>query len=232
MNFHVIIPAHMGSKRFPGKAMHEINGKPMIGHVIKSALASHGVQKVFVATNDHSIAKYSNWCGAIPVMTSNEPVNGTERVAEAANTLNIPSDDIVVNVQADQPFFPMDLIPKLVNKLKTIFYYTYFVGTIYYRGAFKDDQNTVKILSDNDGVEALYFTRSLKMPGAYKHIGIYAYEMDILQRYAQERPGRLEQLERLEQLRFIEARYRMMVIESTVDVISINTPEDLKCLPL
>ena len=220
--FHVIIPARYLSERFIGKSITLINGKPMIAHVIESASKSDGVKEVHVATDSERIAAIALNYRANVIMTSSKHVCGTDRVCEAANFLKIPDNEIVVNVQADQPFFGPKLIESLIKPL--INTAGWAMSTLRYPNP-TSDPDCVKVVIAADG-SALYFSRA-SMSGAYKHIGMYAYSVSFLRYFNFMPQSKLEKAEGLEQLRALENNARIMTVLSPEAVVSINKREDM-----
>lgn len=242
MRFTVLIPARFGSSRFPGKPLARIAGRPMIEHVHAAAAAS-GASKVVVATDDERIASACRAFGAEAVMTSAGHASGTDRLAEAAARLGLADDEVVVNLQGDEPLLPPTLLVEaaatLDGEVKAP------MGTLATpvtesREAF--DPNVVKVVSDADGY-ALYFSRApipwwrdayggadpLPADGTLRHLGIYAYRVAFLRQYPGLPVSPLERLESLEQLRVIWNGYRIRIaVASTVPGPGVDTPEDIE----
>ncbi len=229
----VIIPARYESKRFPGKPLALICNKPMIQHVYERACMCKYVDDVYVATDDKRIVSCVKDFGGKVLLTSKGHRSGTDRIFEAAKLLGMNKKDIIINIQGDQPVFDPSIISLLVNSLKEE---AISMATLMY--PLKDnkeltDPNCVKVITDKNGF-AIYFSRSVipynrdKLPFTYyKHIGIYGYKMDFLEVFANLPEGRLEKVERLEQLRAIEYGYKIKVLESPSDSVDVDVPEDL-----
>ncbi|MDH5542698.1 MAG: 3-deoxy-manno-octulosonate cytidylyltransferase [Nitrospinota bacterium] len=226
-----IIPARYQSERFPGKPLALLKGEPVIIHVARKAAACRNIDHVIVATDSEEIHNAVTSSGFIARMTSETHQSGTDRIAEVAKYIN---DDIVVNIQGDEPLIDTDSVDKAVKALiddKSLNVSTLCVPIT--QEDFKNP-NVVKVVMDNDG-NALYFSRSpipynresgLPTP-MKKHIGLYVYRRDFLIKYADIQPSELERVEKLEQLRILQNGTRIKVITASKDSIGIDTPEDL-----
>ena len=228
----VIIPARYNSTRFEGKPLAEINGKPMIYHVYQRSKMAKCVDDVIVATDDERIKNVVEEFNGKVVMTSNEHKSGTDRIAEVARNIDA---DIIVNVQGDEPLIEPKAIEQAIMPLiddENVMMCT--LMTKITNEAEYGDPNIVKVVTDNKGF-ALYFSRSLipyprekERLKIYKHIGIYVYRKDFLLEFANLQPTQLEQIECLEQLRVLENGFKIKVIETNYDSISVDTPRDLE----
>jgi len=234
--FRVVIPARYASTRFPGKALAELDGKPMIRHVYDQACASSAAQ-IVIATDDQRIATVADEFGAEVAMTRADHESGTDRIAEVVQTLGWSDDSIVVNVQGDAPLIPGSSIDHVASLLTM--HDSASLATLC--AALEDpadvsDPNIVKVVFDAAG-RALYFSRSPipavahggESPASFWwHIGIYAYRVTALLELARTPSCELEHAEKLEQLR---ALYNGMEIRVGIAEVSpgpdINTPEDL-----
>jgi 3-deoxy-manno-octulosonate cytidylyltransferase (CMP-KDO synthetase) len=215
--FHVIIPARFGSTRLPGKALLPIGEWPLIQWVWRSAVAS-GAASVIVATDDERIRAAASGFGADCQMTSEHHASGTDRLAEVVRARAFAAEDIVVNLQGDEPTMPAEVISKLAQALREAAAADIVtaVAPIESLQEFLDP-NCVKALRANDG-RALYFSRApvpwprdsvaadvpTSFVGAWRHIGIYAYRVRSLLQFAAWAPTPLETTEKLEQLRALE----------------------------
>ncbi|MGB7533074.1 MAG: 3-deoxy-manno-octulosonate cytidylyltransferase [Halobacteriota archaeon] len=228
----VIIPARYDSTRFEGKPLAKINEKPMIYYVYQRSKKAKGIDAVIVATDDERIKNAVEKFNGKVVMTSKEHKSGTERVAEVAKKIDA---DIIVNVQGDEPLIEPKAIEEVVMPLvedKNIRMSTLMIRIT--NEAEYNDANIVKVVTDKKGF-ALYFSRSLiPYPGkkehfkVYKHIGIYVYRKDFLLELADMQQTPLEQIECLEQLRVLENGFKIKVVETNYDSISVDTPKDLE----
>jgi 3-deoxy-manno-octulosonate cytidylyltransferase (CMP-KDO synthetase) len=230
-----IIPSRYGSSRLQGKPLVPIAGKPMIQRVYEQAQKSVVVTDVWVATDDRRIVEAVEAFGGNAVMTSDTCRSGTDRVAETANILQLAPDDIVINIQGDQPVFN----PKSLDDLIFPFEQDSTVEMITL--AFKivnpreiTDPKDVKAVFDTRG-RALYFSRSqIPFPrdvdtrtDYYKHLGFYAYKKSFLDRFVTLPTGRCEAVEKLEQLRALEYGYPIQVAVTRFDSPEIDLPEDI-----
>ncbi|MDM8524027.1 3-deoxy-manno-octulosonate cytidylyltransferase [Desulfococcaceae bacterium HSG8] len=241
----VIIPSRYGSERFEGKALALIAGKPMVQRVYERAKQAESITDVVVATDDTRISDAVKMFGGSVVMTSAENRTGTDRVAEVAERMGLAPDDIVVNVQGDQPFIDPRCLDEVVNPLKSEIrnpkdgsgYPACEMSTLAFK-IINDDEITnpkdVKVTFDNRGF-ALYFSRSPIPFGrdpsvcfdTYKHLGIYAYTRRFLEAFRNLPEGRLEAVEKLEQLRALEHGYRIMTVVTPHDSPEVDLPEDI-----
>jgi len=231
-----MIPARYGSKRFEGKALAELHGKPLIQHVYERARQATGLALVAVVTDDERIFEVVQGFGGEAIMSSPKLRTGTDRIAKACERLDIGERDIVVNVQGDQPYIRPEHIKQVVSVLKGETMGA-AMATLAYKVTRAEeiaDVNAVKVVFDNS-FHAIYFSRcsipyrvnDLNIP-YYKHLGIYAYRRWFLQEYANTPEGVLERAESLEQLRAIENGYKIKVGLTDIDSPSIDTPADLR----
>ena len=240
-DFIVAIPARYGASRLPGKPLRPIAGTPMVVHVARRALAA-GARQVVVATDDARIAEALAGEALTVCMTRADHASGTDRLAECADQLGWADDQIVVNLQGDEPFAPPEGILAAAltlaasgAEMATLATPVEDIDTLF-------DPNAVKLVRDARGL-ALYFSRA-PIPWqrdrfarerlgpvdgeALRHIGIYAYRAGFLRRFAALPAGRLEQLEALEQLRVLEAGHRIAVGLTPVPFPpGVDTEEDL-----
>lgn len=233
-----IIPARYGSVRFPGKALADIKGKPMIQWVWEKAKACSALQEVVVATDHSEIAAAVQKAGGKAVITSDQHQSGTDRCYEALTSLK-DSFDYVINIQGDEPFID----PAQISTLAGLLNGQTQLATLMKR--IKDPEmlfnsNIVKVVAGGKG-HALYFSRSpvphirntpeadwLSRHPFYKHIGIYAYRTDVLAQITLLPVSSLEQAESLEQLRWLQNGYQIQLAETMLETSGIDTPEDLQ----
>ena len=231
-----IIPARYGSQRFPGKPLALLAGRPMIQHVYLAAKRSPVLEELVVATDDERIKEAVEEIGGRALMTSPEHSCGTERIAEAADILRLSEDDIVVNIQGDQPLLEPAALEELVRPL--LLRGDVLMATLAVpieREEEKADPNRVKVVLDREGF-ALYFSRAPipyhrppgESPNYLRHLGLYAYRRDFLDVFVRLEPSPLEKAEKLEQLRALEYGYRIAVSITKYDCPEVDTPEDLK----
>lgn len=233
-----IIPARYASSRFPGKPLVEIAGKTMIQRVYEQVRKSETLNDVFVATDDKRIYDEVKNFGGSVMITSTGHTNGTERCAEVAEQEHA---DYYINIQGDEPF----VHPGQIDSLASILNGEVEIGTLIKRitDPLLLDRNSVMKVVINQLDEAIYFSRNciphvrdidrsewLDVHHFWKHIGIYAYRRDILQKIVKLPQGDLEKAESLEQLRWIENGYKIKIARTGHESMSIDTPEDLDLL--
>ncbi len=239
--FVVAIPARYAASRLPGKPLRVIGGRPLVLHVAQRALQA-GAREVWVATDDTRIADALAGSGVQVAMTSPDHASGTDRLAECARIAGWGDDTIVVNLQGDEPFAPADGIACVANAvaesgagIATLATPINDIDTLL-------DVNTVKVVQAGNG-DALYFSRApVPWPrdafardrtvipeGCWlRHVGIYGYRVSALQAFAALPPGSLEQTESLEQLRALEAGWRIAVrLAPSPFPPGVDTPQDL-----
>lgn len=252
-SFTVVIPARFASSRLPGKPLADIAGKPMVQHVYERAQAS-GARRVIIATDDGRIAEAASLFGAEVCMTRPDHPSGTDRLQEVAATYGMAADEIIVNVQGDEPLIPPAVIDQVAANLiqarqagaATLCEPMASTAQLF-------NPNVVKVVADQQGY-ALYFSRA-PMPWAReafagerpddlpsttafcRHIGIYAYRVGLLQRFVQWGPCPLEALEVLEQLRLLWHGQRIHVAQAVATLPpGVDTEQDLQrvrdCLEL
>lgn len=233
VDFKVVIPARYGSTRFPGKPLAEIQGKPMIEHVFERAVES-GASAIWVATDDQRIANAAKVFGADVCLTSDQHPSGTDRIVEVVQKEAWDNDTIVVNVQGDEPFIPSDNIRQVAENLAVNQQAS--IATLstpeYVREV--NNPNFVKVVVDAQDM-ALYFSRASipyardTLPKTFaRHIGIYAYRVAYLHRFAEHEVAPIEDLEKLEQLRALWYGEKVHVATAMQPPpVGIDTPEDL-----
>lgn len=245
--FVVAIPARHDATRLPGKPLQVLAGEPLIVHVVRRALAA-GAREVWVAADDERISHAIHTalpaaCGARVAMTSTAHASGTDRLAECARIAGWSDDTLVVNLQGDEPFAPAagiravaELLESSRAEMATLAAPIDDAGTLH-------DPNAVKVVRNVAG-DALYFSRAPipwprdafaldreRLPGEHvwlRHIGIYAYRAGFLQRFATMPASQLERIESLEQLRVLEAGFRISVgLTPEPFPAGVDTPDDL-----
>lgn len=236
MRIVVIIPARYGSTRFPGKPLARIAGKPMLEHVWARAAACRNVTDVVVATDDDRILTCVQDFGGKALLTRSHHASGTDRIAEAAQALHLRDQDIVVNVQGDQPLVPPSILAEMIAPFGEDEDLPMTTLMCRIRDPEEvENTNHVKVVTDVRGF-ALYFSRHAlpyyrdgsSDPLHYKHLGLYAYRTSFLKIFTRLPEGRLETAEKLEQLRVLEHGYRIRVVETESDSPEVDTPEDVR----
>ena len=237
IDFIVAIPARYASTRLPGKPLCLIGNKPMIVHVTESAIAA-GAKQVVIATDDERVADVINFDNVEVCLTSPSHQSGTDRLAECASKLNWSDQQIIVNLQGDEPFAPAKGIRQVAELLdQSSCEMATLACPIVSHSQFVDP-HTVKIVRNLKG-NALYFSRapipwprdnaSQCLSLALRHIGIYAYRASFLKHFSQISTSLLEQCESLEQLRVLENGYSIAVeLANTEFPTGVDTPEDLE----
>ncbi|MDG1135694.1 MAG: 3-deoxy-manno-octulosonate cytidylyltransferase [Bacteroidales bacterium] len=236
-----IIPARYESTRFPGKPLVDIAGKSMIQRVYDQACKAHLVSKIIVATDDERIFKHVESFGGVVMMTDKNHLNGTTRCNQVLDLISKSGEqfDVVINIQGDEPMInpqQIDKVAKLFNDEKTQ------ISTLAKKITFAEDlcnDNIVKVVFD-DNKSALYFSRQaipyernhkkdnwLDHNEYYKHVGIYGYRSNILDKIVALPQGKLEFAESLEQLRWLENGIRITIDITDFESIAIDTPDDL-----
>jgi len=229
-----IIPARYQSSRFPGKPLAQLAGKPMIVHVVQNALTARLIDEIIVATDDERILKTVVDHGYRAVMTSEDHSSGSDRVWEVAQGLDV---DCVVNIQGDEPALPGREIDRCLRALASSAEID--VATLCRSITVEEamNANIVKVVGTTAG-KALYFSRSVipfyrqdqgsGQQETYRgHVGLYAYRKSALERFCALPPSALEQCEKLEQLRGLEAGMHYALIQSDYRSIDVNVPEDI-----
>lgn len=240
--FIVVIPARYGSTRLPGKPLIDLNGKPMIQHVIDRALESRA-SNVIVATDDQRIVDTVTTTDASVVLTSNEHKSGTDRVWEAIEGIGLVDEGVIVNVQGDEPLIPSAVI----NQAADLVHSANDCGVATLCEPMSDGRevfnpNVVKVVLDRQG-RALYFSRApipwergkfesraspTKEETWFRHLGIYAFKHWALRRFVSMPQSRLERLESLEQLRLLENGIPIAIAQSTADIpAGVDTQDDV-----
>ena len=251
-----IIPARYASTRLPGKALIEINGKPMVCWVAERAQAARNVDRVIVATDSQEIVDAVSARGIEARLTDANHTSGTDRVAEVATT--IPDAEIIVNVQGDEPLIAPETIERAVDTMADEMSKTNGAGIVTTCEPIESlDQllnfNVVKVVIDDDG-NAVYFSRSpIPFPSEAtnrhggeperaleaepelfkffrKHTGLYVYRRDVLLEFTRWPPAKLEMIEALEQLRALAHGVKIKVVEACSASIGVDTAEDLELL--
>lgn len=236
-----IIPARYASSRFPGKPLIDLKGKSMIQRVYEGALKSRCLDEVIVATDDQRIYDAVFAFGGNVMMTSESHPSGTDRCGEIAASKDA---DVIINIQGDEPLVDARQIDALCKAFDDPLVKIATLGHPDVTTEDRRNPNRIKVVCNVKG-DALYFSRN-EIPSSsrvtveeaesypfLRHIGLYAYRSEILQKLVKLEPTELEKMESLEQLRWLYHGYNIRVIETTIETPNIDTPEDLeKVLPL
>ena len=228
----IIIPARLSSSRLPNKVLADINGTPM---VIKTALKAKKVDEVVIATDSEEVIEVAKKYNIKAVMTNKNHKSGTDRIKEASDILGLDENELIINLQGDEPFIEVEILEKLKETLKTIKNREFVMASCYKKidEIEAEDPNIVKVVIDKDS-NAIYFSRS-KIPynrdnsvHTYKgHIGVYGFNKKSLDEFCKI-SAHIEDIEKLEQLRVIYYGYKIKMIEVETKSIGIDTIEDLK----
>lgn len=239
---HIVIPARFASSRLPGKPLLEIHGRPMILRVVDQARKVKGFDDLCVATDDERVAAVCRAEGVDVVITSPDHPSGTDRLSEVAKIKGWASDDIIVNVQGDEPLLPAQLVQQVTQLLvdQPESSMSTLCESIHQLEEFQRDSIVKVVMSKHN--QALYFSRATipydrdgakqaeqKLHDqAYRHLGLYAYRVKLLQEYVTWEMGVLEKLESLEQLRVLENGHRIAISVAEVSLPpGVDTQQDL-----
>ena len=235
-----IIPARFASSRLMGKPLADIGGKPMIQHTYQSAKKSKLLDKVVIAVDDDKVFRVVKDFGAEVYMTPKNCTSGSDRIALVSQL--IPDASIIVNIQGDEPFIKGKMIDQAIEPL--LFDKKTSVSTLARRITSVEEMKSpsvVKVVFDYNNF-ALYFSRSpipfvrdaksnlekIQSTEIYKHIGLYVYRREALLKFTNHKPTDLEQIEKLEQLRFLENGMKVKIVYTEYDSLSVDTPKDLE----
>ena len=229
-----VIPARYSSTRLKGKVLADINGKPMIQHVWERAKKSSLLNDVLIACDDERVVQAAKKFGAKVVLTSPAHPSGSDRIAEAVKSLDA---DVVINIQGDEPLIDpstIDTLAQAMNNDPACVMATVITALNQEEDVL--DPNCVKVVVDQNK-NALYFSRSaipyhrektdFSQTEYYKHLGIYAYRKDFLLAFVRLPKSRLEKIEQLEQLRVLEAGYKIKTVLTDQQTIGVDTDADL-----
>jgi 3-deoxy-manno-octulosonate cytidylyltransferase (CMP-KDO synthetase) len=233
-----IIPSRYSSSRFPGKPLAEIEGKSMIQRVYEQSIAAKKIDKVVVATDDERIFNHVKNFGGEVVMTAIHHPSGTDRCFDCLQQLN-ENYDYVINIQGDEPFLHPDQINEIAEKCDGKAELLTQMIPVESHEILMDKGEVKIVLNTNN--EALYFSRNVipYLKGVpenewhlkhnyFRHVGLYAYRTDVLKAITQLKPSALELAESLEQLRWLEAGYKIKCVSTTFESHCIDTPEDIE----
>ena len=236
MGFSIIIPARYASSRLPAKMLKEINGKSLIEHTYSNAIKSNA-SRVIIATDNERIKIVAEGFGAEVCMTNDSHTSGTSRIAEAVSFLNFQNDDVIVNLQGDEPMMSPRAINQVASNLVSSgMSVATLCETINTEDAYFDE-NCVKVVYNSRG-RAMYFSRSpvpafrdgqnINLDLCFRHIGLYAYRVNFLKNYSNMPISRLETAEKLEQLTFLMEGFDIHVDVSFASTgYGVDTESDL-----
>jgi len=229
-----VIPARFASTRFPGKPLKMINGQPLLSWVIQASKKTKKIQQILVATDDERIAELARKEGVEAILTPSSLATGTDRVWHTIQNKNF---DVVVNIQGDEPLLQANLLDQLVHCFEKEAHLQ--MATLGRKLDMESllSQTTAKIIV-NQNDEAVYFSRfpipysrdksDQSLSAALKHIGLYAYRRDFLEKFCKQSPVAIEQAEGLEQLRALYLGAKIKVLRVDADSWGVDTPEDLQ----
>jgi 3-deoxy-manno-octulosonate cytidylyltransferase (CMP-KDO synthetase) len=234
-----IIPARFASSRLMGKPLATIGGKPMIQHTYINAKKSKLLDRVIIAVDDDKVYRVVKDFGAEVYMTPKTCASGSDRIAIVAE--QIPDAQIIVNIQGDEPFIKSKMIDQAIEPL--LFDRKVSISTLAKKITSVEEMksaSTVKVVFDYHNF-AMYFSRSpipfvrdaktnldrVQSAEIYKHIGLYVYRREALSKFTLLKPTDLEQIEKLEQLRFLEHGFKVKIVVTEYDSLSVDTPKDL-----
>lgn len=234
MKIIVVIPARYSSSRFPGKPLAIINGKPMIQHVYERVCRSKRIDNLYVATDHNRIYDVVRSFGGNVIMTSAKHTCGTDRLAECSDILKLDEDDILINVQGDEPLIKINMIEDLIEAFSSDDVYMCTLKKKITLIEEMNNPNVVKVITDKNS-NAIYFSRfcipysrDSSVVEYYKHIGIYGYKKWFLKKFSNMSKTILEKVESLEQLRVIENGFKIKVLETKYESIGVDTLEQLE----
>lgn len=230
----IIIPARLASTRFPQKVLADIDGLPM---VVRTAKKVAHLDRVVVAADDELIISTCQAHGIEAMLTSTTHKSGTDRINECANILNLDDNEIIINVQADEPFIEPEVVESLIAKLKELQKQKepFIMGSCFnaINSESAKDSNLVKVVLDDES-NAVYFSRSMipynrnGRANYFGHIGIYGFSKKSLHEFCNLNDAPIEDIEGLEQLRAIYHQKKITMIKVSSTGFGIDTPEDLK----
>ena len=224
-DLYILIPSRIGSTRLENKPLINLGGKSLIQRVLNNALEI--TDKAFVATDSDLIKNNIIDMTSNIIMTSTDHISGTDRICEAAKILNIDEDAFIINLQGDEPFIPKKLIEKIIHDYSNNTCDVITVSTKIKSNEEINNPNCVMVETDKNQY-ATKFTRSDNVPNPRRHIGIYGYSFDILQKLVSLKPTKNEINFKLEQLRFLENGYSIYVSEFNEEIPpGIDTEEDV-----
>ena len=233
VNFNIVIPARLASTRLERKLLKEINGKTIIQRTWERSKSTKA-NSVVVATDSKEIYEHIKEIGGVPFLSGKDHSSGTDRICEYVESTSMGDDELVINLQADEPLIDVDAVNNLAEFMSVNLHPYATICKKFNQDDNIDDENRVKVVFDNNG-RALYFSRA-KIPFSaeegtemFHHIGVYGYKVSFLKKFSSLPNSKLEKIEKLEQLRALENGYDIHVLEvKTFEAWGIDTPEDLE----
>ena len=237
-NIHVVIPARLKSTRLPGKMLVDIAGKPMIQRVYEQ-VSKTKFKSIIIATDSQEIKEVAEGFGAKVILTRDDHESGTDRIAEAVTSLEFDDDDIVVNVQGDEPLIESDLLSRLAKyHAESEFDMATVVKPFSGQDEEHADPNKVKAIYSPVRGQCLYFSRArlpfyrdnVEAQDWFLHIGIYSFKPEILKAFCKLELSYYENIEKLEQLRALENGYTIGAIKTDMTLMGVDVPDDIEKL--
>ena len=237
MNFWAVVPSRFGSTRFPGKPLALISGKPLLQRVIEQIRQSDGLKSVIVATDHVEIEKLCQTIGVKSVMTESALASGTDRIYQAVlkSGEKINADDVVINIQGDEPLIPPQWIEQMISSFKKN--PKIEILTLAHPLSLEEleNPNSVKVVLNCEN-QALYFSRfpiphsreKMAQPISLKHVGVYGYRWSALEKFCKASVSDLEKAESLEQLRAMHLGIPIHVMEVDGAIQGVDVPEDIE----
>ena len=237
MRIFAFIPARYGSSRFPGKPLQPIAGKPMIQHIYERVQRVSGLEGLYIATDDERIKRVAkSFCPNI-LLTDSAALSGSDRIALACQTLDLKDDDLIINIQGDQPLIHPESIQALIDVFRSEQTAPFDIATLAYEITDPKEITNPKdckvVFSDD--FFALYFSRAAipfsrddSAYKSYKHLGVYVYTKKVVDAFVQLPEGTLEQAEKLEQLRALENGMSIKIVLTPWDSLEVDEPEDIQ----
>ena len=225
-NFVILIPSRIGSTRLRKKPLIDINGKSLIERVYKNSITI--TEDSFIATDSDEILNHALTFTQNVIITSNRHISGTDRIFEAAKTLKIDDETLIINLQGDEPFMPTDLVNQLINDFNNnecdVISACHSIKEL----SDLDNPNCVKVQCDSNNYAKSFQRKPINNDSYQRHIGIYGYKMKTLKKLVTLKPTQNELMHKLEQLRFMDNNYTIYMCKYVSEIPSgIDTQEDV-----
>ena len=231
MKIIAIIPARYNSKRLKGKPLIPIHNKPLVQVTYEAVLQSMLFDSIFIATDSEKIRKVVASFEGQAILTTNNCQNGTERCASLVKQLNINDEDLIINIQCDEPFIQKTHLKKIINLFRKDIQIATLISSI--KKEEIDNESIVKTIKNNNNIAIDFSRKKINLDNTkilYKHIGVYGYRKKTLSKISKLKNTTRELSEQLEQLRWIENNYKIYAALIDEDLVSINTKNDIKNL--